>query len=233
MPLFGAVHLTLLILILACAAGIPVLVRRAPQTARPLRLILGGSIGVNELIWWGYRYSREGFRFPEGLPLQLCDVTIWLTVIGCLWPTRAATEFLYFAGLAGAALALLMPDLWAPWPAYPSIYFFVAHGGIVAGTALLVFGRVVILRRSSRWRAFGLLNLYVAVIGAFNAIFGTNYVYLCRKPASASLLDVFGPWPMYLLVAEVLALVLFFLLSLALPAEQESPIQSQAAAQTT
>jgi hypothetical integral membrane protein (TIGR02206 family) len=110
-----------------------------------------------------------------------------------------------------------MPDLWEPFPSYPSIYFFLAHGGVVIGTAMLIFARVVTIRPGSHWRGFAYLNVYVAAIGIFNAIFGTNYVYLCRKPESASLLDLFGPWPVYLLVAEVFALALFWALSFALP----------------
>ncbi len=166
---------------------------------------------VNEFVWWGFRYSHEGVHLAN-LPLQLCDVTLWMSVIACLtlWP--AIVEFAYFAGLAGAGMALLTPDLWSPWPTYPAIYFFVAHGGIVTAVAVLVFGGTAPLRRGAVWRAFAILVGYAAALGAFNAACGSNYMYLCRKPRNASLLDVLGGWPIYLVAAAAAALALFWLL---------------------
>ena len=41
-----------------------------------------------------------------------------------------------------------------------------------------------------------------------NQAIGSNYMFLARKPGSASLLDVLGPWPVYLVWLEVLALIM-------------------------
>ncbi len=212
MKLFGPVHLSLLAAIVAAAALLSILCRRRRIGLRTARLALGWGLAANELVWWVFRYSQEGLRFPVNLPLQLCDVTLWTTVLACLTLLPAALEFAYFAGMAGAAMALLTPDLWTPWPSYPAIYFFLAHGGIVVACSLLVFGRIAPLRQGAMWRTFGWLLGYTAAIGLFNAIFGTNYMYLCRKPANATLLDALGPWPVYLLAGGAICLGLFWLL---------------------
>ena len=121
-------------------------------------------------------------------------------------------------------MALLTPDLWEPWPSYPAIYFFVAHGGIVVGIAILVLGEICPLQPGAVWRAFGMLLGYAALVGVFNAVFGTNYVYLCRKPANPSLLDLLGPWPVYLLGGAAAGLALFWLVWLPVrPAPSRRP----------
>lgn len=211
MRLFGVTHLALLAGTLLAGIVLTAICQRRPAARRGVRLAIGWILLINELIWWGFRYSHEGIHLPN-LPLQLCDITLWASLLGCLTLRRAAVEFAYFGGLAGAGMALLTPDLWSPWPSYPAIYFFVAHGGIVIACAILVFGGIAPLRPGAVWRAFYMLLGYAVLVGAFDAVFHTNYMYMCRKPKNASVLDVFGPWPFYLVVAGAAALVLFWLL---------------------
>ncbi len=188
------------------------LCRRGLIPSRATRLTLAYALALNELIWWIFRYSHEGFHFPKNLPLQLCDIAVWTTVIACISLRPIFVEFSYFAGFAGSAMAVLMPDLWSPWPSYPAIYFFLAHGGVILAISFLVFGGASRLRPGAVWRAFLLLIAYAALVGVFDAVFRTNYMYLCSKPKAASLLDTLGPWPVYLVSSLALALALFGIL---------------------
>ena len=210
-PLFGFIHLSLLAVIFGTAAALSWLCRRRNSAAAPIRLALGWGLAANEFVWWVFRYSHEGIH-AANLPLQLCDITVWMTVLACLTLVPTIVEFAYFAGVAGSGMAILTPDLWSPWPSYPAIYFFLSHGGVLIACSVLAFGRLAAIRRGSVWRTFGILAAYAAVVGAFNAVFGANYMYLCRKPANASLLDWFGPWPGYLAGGAAAALLLFWLL---------------------
>jgi hypothetical integral membrane protein (TIGR02206 family) len=227
-PLLGCAHVALLIGI----AGVAILLsalcwrdRGSPgRFSRPVRLALGFGLAGNELIWWVFRYSHEGVHLAN-LPLQLCDLTVWSAVWACLKPAPIVVEFTYFAGLAGAGIALLTPDLWSPWPSYPAIYFFVAHGGVVVAASVLVFGGAAPLSRCTPWRSFSLLLAYAAAAGALNAVLGANYMYLCRKPKSPSLLNVLGPWPMYLVSGAAAALGIFWLLWLPLRSTMRMPPQ--------
>ena len=59
------------------------------------------------------------------------------------------------------------------------------------------------------WRSYRLALAVTAgwavVVMLINLALGTNYGFLNRKPASASLLDVMGEWPWYLVLAFALA----------------------------
>jgi hypothetical integral membrane protein (TIGR02206 family) len=57
-------------------------------------------------------------------------------------------------------------------------------------------------------------NLYLLLVGLINWMLGSNYLFIAHKPETASLLDVLGPWPWYILVMEALALVMTLLLYL-------------------
>jgi uncharacterized membrane protein YwaF len=56
------------------------------------------------------------------------------------------------------------------------------------------------------------LHLYALVIGVSNLLCDTNFFYLRGKPSEPSLLDYMGPWPVYILVGDLLAGFLFWLL---------------------
>ena len=216
--LFGPAHLLILAAVPATAAGLSWWSRKNQASGRRIRLGLGTFLLINELVWYVYKLRTEGLRFPEGLPLQLCDLALWLTIVATMTLRPWSFEVAYFAGLGGSSMALLTPDLWAPFRSYPTIYFFLAHGTVLIAILTLVWGKMMRLRPRCVWTAFAILNVYAVAIAAFNAVFRTNYMYLCWKPTSSSLLDYFGPWPIYLLTGEVFALGLFLLLWLPLKA---------------
>ncbi|MBI2441898.1 MAG: TIGR02206 family membrane protein [Lentisphaerae bacterium] len=186
--------------------------RRWPATARWIACGLGTIIALNELIWYGHVLRSGLFRFPDALPLDLCDLVLWLTVLALFTRRSWSFELSYYWGLAGTSMAVLTPDLSGAFLSYANLKFFLAHGGVVMAILFLTWSRQARPRSGSLWRAFLLLNGYVLLMALFNALFKTNYLYLCAKPQAVSLLDYCGPWPWYLLAADGLALLLFTLL---------------------
>ena len=63
----------------------------------------------------------------------------------------------------------------------------------------------------SIWKVFIITNIYTGVIGLLNWLIGSNYLFICSKPASGSLMDFLGPWPWYILSLEVVGLLTFYI----------------------
>jgi hypothetical integral membrane protein (TIGR02206 family) len=204
-------HVAALVVIAVAIAVLAVAARRRPGAwIKVLALILV----VDEVSWWVYLAAGGGEpgQREQPLPLQICDVAIFLAA-GALWTrNRLLVELTYFWGLAGTLQALLTPDLPQHFPSYPYFQYYIAHGGVVAAAILLVAG----LRLHPRPRAVltvaGLTIAYAVFVGLVDAITSADYMYLRTKPPSPTLLDAFGPWPVYVLVAAVIGIALFVVL---------------------
>jgi hypothetical integral membrane protein (TIGR02206 family) len=178
--------------------------------ARSLAVVLVGA----EVAWWIYLAATRVDRaeLVYALPFQLCDAAIFVSALALWLRYQLLVEVTYFWGLAGTIQAVITPDLPQHFPTFPFIQYYVAHGGVVAAALLLVVG----LDRWPRHRAIfwvGALTVaYSAFVGLLDAVTGANYMYLRAKPASATVLDVMGPWPWYIGSAALVGIALFVIL---------------------
>ncbi len=161
-------------------------------------------------IW--YTVSGE-WSAAVTLPIQLCDLSLFLSIVVLLTRRQILTELVYYWGMGGATQALLTPDIGNyTFPHFVFYQFFISHGVILLTCIYMI--TVEKFRPSSRsvLRTFLITNLYALFILPINHLTGGNYLFLGRKPAGGSILDFLGPWPWYLLSLEAVALVLFILL---------------------
>ena len=91
--------------------------------------------------------------------------------------------------------------------------YFVVHAGAIAAAGLLVFGLRRLPRRGAVWRVYALTIAFAALAALGCVVTGGNYMFLRRKPANGSLLELFGPWPWYILGAAGLGLALMLVLA--------------------
>jgi len=204
-------HVLALLLIAVSCALVVVAARLSP--GRWLR-VLAVVLVIDEASWWVYLLAGgvPGSQLGQSLPLQLCDAAVFIAAAALWTRNQLLVEVTYFVGLAGTLQALLTPDLPQHFPSYPYWQYYIAHGGIVAAALLLVVGMRLHPRAWAVAWVAGLTLAYTALVGAVDALTDSNYMYLRTKPPSATLLDVMGPWPVYILAATVIGIVLFAIL---------------------
>ncbi|MFD0588095.1 TIGR02206 family membrane protein [Paenibacillus sp. GCM10027627] len=184
---------------------------RIGKIDRIFRLLLASFLLICELSLQ-LSFLTEGSWGAASLPLQLCSLTLLLSVVLLAFRAKALYGLVFFLGTAGALQALATPNLGEAFPHFRFFQFFAAHIGIILA-ALYVF--VVERYRPTLKSAFAALAwLHVLAVPAAiaNMAFGTNFMFLARKPETASLLDALAPWPWYLLQLEFVALASCLLL---------------------
>jgi hypothetical integral membrane protein (TIGR02206 family) len=173
-------------------------------------------IGVTYLVEHAAFVVRGTWDVERNLPLHLTDVVTIVSVLA-LWTLRPRlVELTYFWALTASLQAVLTPNLTEATATIFVLTFFVTHSGAIVAAMLLVAGLGIVPPEGAVRRVFGATVAVAAVAAAGDLITGGNYMFLREKPSTASLLDVMGPWPIYIVSAAVLALALFALLDLPL-----------------
>jgi hypothetical integral membrane protein (TIGR02206 family) len=210
--LFGAAHCAILAAVVALGAVLALLQRHVLHESKWLRRGLGIFLLADGVGWYVYLAAIGQHVFPRQLPLELCNVVLYLLGIVLLTGNEGVFDVAYYWALGGSTMALLTPNLWEHFPSVSTVHFFIAHGLVVSATLYLVWSGLMRPRRGSVLRAMIAVNLLALFDGVFDAIFKTDYMYLRSKPQNVSLLSYLGPWPWYVLAAEPVALALFLLL---------------------
>ncbi len=227
LQLFGFVHLLILASVPLLAALLAAFQMRIPSSSRLLRLALAFLLFLSTTSYYAY-FALQGSRmFPDHLPLELCDASLWLVIAALLTLKPAIFDLAYYYALAGASMSLLTPDLPPSSPTFLSVQYFADHGLIIATVLYLVWSGQARPRPGSILRALLVLNVYAAFVLIFDLIFKTDYMFLRAKPLTVSLLTYLGPWPWYILAAEPVALILFFLLYLPFRQPVAAPVPLQ------
>ena len=211
--LFGVHHLAALGAVLLAAVALVAIARRTSGTsALAMRYVLAAALLLCTAVTLGYWWRRGFLSALDLLPLHLCDFLILVAVFALVTLERTSCELLLFWAGTGTVLAMLGPDLQSGFPSWAFVSFFLLHGLVVVAAAVVTFGFGRRPREGAPWRVFALTNAYALVVGVVNLALDTNYLFLREKPHGRTLLDWFGPWPVYLFVAEAAAAGLFWLL---------------------
>ena len=215
---FGPSHLAVMVLTLVVPAGLAIVARRlgSETFSRAVSFAFAGELLVTWIVWYWLIAARGWISAQTMLPMNLCDWATIATVATLLRPNQRSYELAYFWALSGTLQALVTPELFYDFPDLRFIIFFAFHGGTLAAVLFLTLTRGGLRPwPSSLPRVIAWSVLYLLSALAVNRIFGSNFGYLSAKPATPSLLDMLGRWPIY--IAELAGVGILYLLVLYMP----------------
>jgi hypothetical integral membrane protein (TIGR02206 family) len=215
---YGPSHLAVLAVFVVGAVALVWIGRRqTEQQARILGRILAALLLAAFIVALVYKLIRP--TLDSSVPLQLCDLAE-LTAAYALWSQRHwAFALSYYWGLVLSSQALITPDIGTAQEGAPDFphhlfdTFFALHVLVVWAAIYLTWGRG--MRPTWRDYRFAVIATlaWAAFTFTFNSITGTNYGYLNRKPPTASVLDVLGPWPVYLFAEITIVAIVWALMT--------------------
>ena len=172
---------------------------------RVIAIFLSATVLLFSWIHW----VNGLFNYRVDLPLSICNLFALLAPILFWHPNFKRFEVIYFLVICGTLQAMLTPDLYAGFPSYGFFKYWIVHGGLVTLVIHHLLAFNLVPRAEGMLRTFFWLNGYLVLLIPLNLWLGSNYFYLMEKPINPSILDYFGPWPMYVLVCELLAIGFF------------------------
>ena len=166
---------------------------------------------MNLIIENGYALSLGVWNFRQNLPLHLCGLSGIMGIILLFRYNNAIAQVFYYFGMTGSIHSLLTPEFDLGMQGYFYYGYFISHGGLLMICLYMIFHQGFKPEKGSWLKTFAIIQLFVLVIGLFNFLTGSNYMYLTAPPVVDNPL-IMGPWPWYILVFEALALIHFFAL---------------------
>lgn len=185
---------------------------RNPKIDKPMRYIVAAALILQEISLGVWRLYHDSWNIGTSLPLHLCGASIVLSAIMLINKNYKLFEINYFWGLGGAIQALLTPNIGIyGFPHYRYFQFFTSHGLILVAVLYMVFVYKYAPKHGSIWKVMGITVVYTAFIAVFNWIFNGNYLFICWKPETGSIMDFMGPHPWYIIPLAFVAIITFYI----------------------
>ena len=171
--------------------------------------ILAAVLYAIQLFKTFFRLYLGNFDITEDLPLQLCNLLPLILMFGLYYKSRLILSVTFFWILAGTAQANITPTLLNTFPHYEAIRYWVIHTGLPVIAVYIYYVLGFRFKLKDAVRSALALNILAAIIYPINFLLNSNYLYLNAKPPGATIYNLLGPWPWYIMNLEFVMLVLF------------------------
>lgn len=152
------------------------------------------------------------FSLQTDLPLHICNFMAFFLPFMMLYKSQKLYDIFYYFILGGTMQALLTPDLSEGFPHWVYFKYWTDHSIMVILIAYCWFILKLRPSKNSILLAALVATSYLVFAHLINMGLDSNYFFTMHKPAGSSVLDYFGPWPIYLLCTHLLGILVFCLL---------------------
>ncbi|PEY30148.1 TIGR02206 family membrane protein [Bacillus cereus] len=180
---------------------------RKEQWNRMVRYTIAFLLIGSEIGFYMWQVKAGIFQFSTSLPLELCTISLLLATIMVITKSYKIYEIVFFTGIIGASQAILTPNLQYTFPHFRFIEYFIAHVLLIWAPLFMTWVEGYRPRLQSIKRTMIFLNALIPIISFVNYETGGNYMFLAHKPETASLLDMLGPHPYYIISLEIVAFI--------------------------
>jgi hypothetical integral membrane protein (TIGR02206 family) len=212
-PLFGWLHILIFALGAGSLVGMYYLRERlkGPAAGRAFRYCVATLLVVGETVFQVWMASVHGFRWAEFVPLGLCAMMEWITVVALLFDLKSVIKVVLPWAFVGSLLSFVVVNMGTSYgfPHFRFFHYFGIHWLFLAGNLYYLFtGRFRYayrdLVRSTAWLAG-----VSAVVLAIDLAVDQNFMFLVRWPEELEFVNDFLPFPLNTLALMLGAFILF------------------------
>jgi len=164
-------------------------------------------------------FYREGYgigNWKLGLPLHLCDFSSASIIIYFFTKRREFFLFAFFAGISGAGMAILTPDVKYSFPHIDYLRHMIGHSMILLGVAYAIVIDNQRPQLKDVHRVLGVLSVFLLLMYPINNLLGSpaNYWYVAEKPPGFNVTDLMRDAPYHMIDIYILTVVICYLIYL-------------------
>lgn len=174
-------------------------------------------IGIISLILinQGMDFFREGYganNWKLGLPLHLCDFSSASIILYFITKRREFFLFAFFAGIAGAGMAILTPDVLYSFPHIDYLRHMIGHSMILLGVTYAIIIDNQRPQLKDVHRILAVLSVFLLMMYPINTWLGppANYWYVIEKPPGFNVTDLMRDAPYHMIDIYILAVIVCY-----------------------
>jgi hypothetical integral membrane protein (TIGR02206 family) len=211
--LFGWLHIVVLLVAAGSLVGLYYLRDRlkTPMVGRIFRYSVATLIVTLEVVYQVWIASRDGFHWVEAVPLGLCAMMEWITVVALVFDLKGVVKVVLPWAFVGSLLSFIVVNMGTSYtfPHFRFFHYFGIHWLFLAGNLYYLFTerfRYVYrdLLRSTIWLAGVAL-----VVLAIDLATHQNFMFLVDWPDEMDFVNQYIAFPLNTLLLILGAFILF------------------------